>query len=281
VTIDSCWSFRNGINVWNDAAFAGDGNAFKLGGAADTAEHIVTRSVAFDNAHNGFDQNYNNAGQTMYNCTAFRNGTSNYSFYQTPTAGKLKKHVIKNSISYLGGAPNVDATATQIDNSWPAYTVSATDFVSLDTSLALAPRGADYSLPKNGFLRLQNASQFVDKGVDVGLWFSGKAPDLGAFEISIGTSIFSERNVSSARKIRGNFSHANGALHLIIDASITGSSMIALMDMLGKKIYGPCNLQLKNGENEVPMNFSPAQGSVYFLALTNSAQKTILRIVSE
>jgi hypothetical protein len=281
VSIDSCWSFRNGINVWNDAAFSGDGNAFKLGGAADTAEHMVTRSIAFDNAHNGFDQNYNNAGQTMYNCTAFRNGTSNYSFYQTPTAGTLKKHVIKNSISYLGGAPNIDATATQMDNSWPTYTPAAFDFVSLDTSLALAPRGTDYSLPKNGFLRLQNASQFVDKGVDVGLWFSGKAPDLGAFETSAGTMIKDGLKETDARDMTVTFAEAKHSLKLNLNASIRATATLYLFDMLGKRIYGPGLLSVSKGANEFPLDIKLTGGGVYFYKLSCGSNKLFGRILNK
>ncbi|MBN2036402.1 MAG: right-handed parallel beta-helix repeat-containing protein [Chitinispirillaceae bacterium] len=182
ILVDSCFAFRNGINIWGNSSWAGDGNAFKLGGAGDTSEMIVTRSVAFDNVSKGFDQNHTTAGQTIYNCTGFRNGAANFSFYETPTGGTLKKHVLKNNISFSGGAPTIDATATLASNSWQGMTVSAADFQSIDTSLALAPRTVDYRLPNNGFLRLAASSQLINKGVDVGLPYGGSAPDLGAFE---------------------------------------------------------------------------------------------------
>jgi Right handed beta helix region len=266
VTIDSCWSFRNGINVWNDAAFAGDGNAFKMGGAGDTAEHMITRSLAFDNAHNGFDQNYNNAGQTMYNCTAFRNGTSNFSFYQTPTAGKLKKHVLKNNISYLGGAPNIDATALQQANSWQGFTAASSDFVSLDTALALAPRNADYSLPKTGFLKLQASSQFVDKGVDVGLAFNGKAPDLGAFETTGSAIINPGLEGASASEIKIASILVGSSLQLTIIVPETGDAIFSLFDLAGKKLYGADKLRLTKGANDVPIK--RLFGGVCFYVLT-------------
>ncbi|MBN1309670.1 MAG: right-handed parallel beta-helix repeat-containing protein, partial [Chitinispirillaceae bacterium] len=182
VLIDSCFAFRNGFNLWNNPSWAGDGNAFKLGGAGDTSEMTVTRSVAFDNVAKGFDQNHSTAGQTVYNCTGYRNGAANFSFYETPTGGTLIKHVLKNNVSFEGGAPSIDETATLANNSWQGITVSAADFRTLDTSLALAPRGADYRLPDNGFLRLAASGQLIDKGADIGLPFSGSAPDLGAFE---------------------------------------------------------------------------------------------------
>src|SRR6185436_7783150 len=58
VTIDSCWAFANGINLWGDTAFTGNGNGFKLGGASTHAQHVVKNCVAFDNVHDGFDQNH-------------------------------------------------------------------------------------------------------------------------------------------------------------------------------------------------------------------------------
>jgi hypothetical protein len=281
VTIDSCWSFRNGINVWNDAAFAGDGNAFKMGGAGDTAEHMITRSLAFDNAHNGFDQNYNNAGQTIYNCTAFRNGTSNFSFYQTPTAGKLKKHILKNNISYLGGAPNIDATATQEANSWQGNAATASDFASLDTALALAPRNADYSLPETGFLKLHASSQFVDKGVDVGLAYYGKAPDLGAFETTGSTRIISGPEAVSVRGIKIAYSAVNGLLKFTINVPVSERATLSLFDPAGKKLYGSGIVRLNEGNNDLSIDSKRPYEGAYFYKLTCGSKKFIGRVVSE
>ena len=280
VTIDSCWAFRNGINVWNDAAFAGDGNAFKLGGAGDTAEHLVTRSVGFDNAHNGFDQNHSTAGQTIYNCTAYRNGTSNYSFYETPTAGTLKKHILKNNISFGGGAPNIDATATQQNNSWQGYTAASSDFVSLDTSLALAPRNADYSLPNNGYLRLQSSSQFVDKGVNVGLPYSEKAPDLGAFETGGSSMAKRGSDAASVREIKMVSTVGKGLLKIAINAPAAGTAILSLFDIAGKRLYGPSVSHLNKGYNEAVVSLKRQYAGVYFYKLTCGSESLFGRIVN-
>jgi chitinase len=66
-------------------------------------------------------------------------------------------------------------------------TVSAADFVSLDFSGATGQRNADGSLPTINFLKLAAGSNLIDKGVDVGLPYSGSAPDLGAYEYSATT----------------------------------------------------------------------------------------------
>jgi hypothetical protein len=47
---------------------------------------------------------------------------------------------------------------------------------------AFGPRQADGSLPDIDFLKLAKNSQMIDKGVNVGLKYEGKAPDLGAYE---------------------------------------------------------------------------------------------------
>lgn len=73
------------------------------------------------------------------------------------------------------------------NNSWDLtdITASADDFVSLDVALAKAPRRDDGSLPDNGFARLRQGSDLIDKGADVGLPYAGIAPDLGAYEYGL------------------------------------------------------------------------------------------------
>jgi hypothetical protein len=68
-------------------------------------------------------------------------------------------------------------------NSWNLnVTMSNAQFQSVSTSGWNAPRQADGSLPILPYLRLASTSTLIDKGVNVGLPYDGKAPDLGAFE---------------------------------------------------------------------------------------------------
>lgn len=186
VLFDSCWSFHNGYNLWGDLAFAGNGNGFKVGGNYIPASHILTRCVAFDNKSKGFDQNHNTAGCALYNCTAFRNQAKNFSFPEVPTTGQ---DTLINNVQYSGSV-SLEANALVAFNSWQLFSVSASDFVSLDTSLATAPRNSDWSIPTNGFLRLAPGSQMIDAGQNVGLPYMGSAPDLGAFETGTGPWIY-------------------------------------------------------------------------------------------
>ena len=180
VTFENCWAFRNGVDVWNYGSFAGNGNGFKAGGNSQLANHKLTRCVAFGNVVKGFDQNNNTGGITFLNCTAYQNGT-NFGLSGTLASGQA--HVLKNNIS-LGASNSILAGATQQNNSWNSgFSVAASDFVSLDLSLATAARVTDGSLPKTTLFRLVSSSSLVDAGVDVGLGFAGSAPDLGAFEL--------------------------------------------------------------------------------------------------
>jgi hypothetical protein len=184
VTIEGCWAFRNGYDLWGvGAGWTGNGNGFKLGGEGTPAEHFLTNSVAFGNRSKGFDHNNGDAGQTMVNCTSYNNGAANYSFYETPSKGPRLYNLLINCVSLGGGMlTNLAANTVAFSNSWQIATVTAADFASLDTSMATNARAADFSLPTNNLFRLVAGSDLLDRGLNVGLPFNGAAPDLGAFE---------------------------------------------------------------------------------------------------
>jgi parallel beta-helix repeat protein len=189
IIIDSCFAFRNGVDSWGTSR--GNGNGFKLGGNYVPASNTVTNCVAFDNfcASNnggkGFDENHNTAGQTIYNCTSFRNTYPNFSFPDDPLVSGT--HIIRNCISYQGLQPDVIINAIEDHNSWDGFTVTDADFVSLDTAQARAPRNPDGSLPAITLFHLANSRPMVNAGIDVGIPFNDSAPDLGAFETPPGS----------------------------------------------------------------------------------------------
>ncbi len=179
VVLSNCWAFLNGYDLWGVGTnFSGNGNGFKLGGAGTRAGHFLTNCVAFCNASKGFDHNHSQAGQTIVNCTGYSNRV-NFSFYETPVVGT---NLLINNVAFERTATSLDPTTIQISNSWQHFTVTTSDFCSIDISLALEPRGSDYNLPTNAFLRLAPGSKLIDAGVNVSLPYHGAAPDLGAFE---------------------------------------------------------------------------------------------------
>lgn len=180
VVIEQSWAFRNGLNLWNDSAFVGNGNGFKLGGNKALQRNRIVQSVAFGHPNKGFDQNSNTGGVTLLNNTSYQNGI-NYGFCGSVASGE--KHTFRNNISLAGKAADSVCNATASNNTWNSLAASSSDFASLDLNLATAARNPDGTLPNNALFRLSSNSKMIDKGVNVGLPYKGTAPDLGAFEL--------------------------------------------------------------------------------------------------
>jgi hypothetical protein len=150
-------------------------------GGETAYRHQVHFCFAFGNRRQGFYANHHDGGLDFINNTAFNNEQHNFDFLTDLSSAD---HYARNNIS-VGSrhVTNVPAGADIAYNSWDlSVTASNDDFVSVDTSLATAPRKADGSLPDIDFLHLAAGSDLVDKGEDVGFDYNGSAPDLGAFE---------------------------------------------------------------------------------------------------
>ena len=75
-----------------------------------------------------------------------------------------------------GGGFIADNSPVEQNNTWNlAVTANASDYLSLLETAAKAPRQPDGSLP-TGFAQLVAGSDLLDKGVDVGIPFTGAAP---------------------------------------------------------------------------------------------------------
>ncbi|MBR6167695.1 MAG: DUF4990 domain-containing protein [Paludibacteraceae bacterium] len=158
----------------------GNGNGFKMGGQYTDHKILIHHCLAVGNYARGFDQNNNGGTMWVYNCSAYQN---NYNYGFTTAYGS---NAIRNCVSLSGqnGDAYKSQTVITIDhNSWNSgYSVSASDFQSLDTTLILAPRQADGSLPDVAFMRLKTGSALIDAGINVDLTYNGAAPDLGCYE---------------------------------------------------------------------------------------------------
>ncbi|MDZ7332326.1 MAG: right-handed parallel beta-helix repeat-containing protein [candidate division KSB1 bacterium] len=193
-TLENCWSWSNGyLKDGTDPGSQANGNGFKMGGGDNSNSEalmhhqILVRCVAFNNKNKGFDQNNNVGSMTLFNCTGYHNKAANYRIQRSLNPGQSL--IIKNCVSFQG-LVQLGGFAIQEANSWmPPFLVTAEDFLSLDANLAAAPRKPDGSLPDIDFLHLATGSDLIDAGVEVGLPFSGNAPDLGAFETESSTEI--------------------------------------------------------------------------------------------
>jgi len=179
VRLEMCYAWRNGTNIWNHPFYTGNANGFKLG--QREGAHLLIRCAAWDQPRAGFDLNGNSTGVALYHCTGMRNKID-FAF-QYP-GGDGKKNILRNNLSYEGSV-EMHAQIDNLSNSWntpPGVAVSQADFLSLDDSIIAGARNPDGSIPESDFLRLAPDNNAIDAGTDVGLFFTGKAPDLGAFE---------------------------------------------------------------------------------------------------
>ena len=154
-----------------------NGNGFKLGGhhaGKTSGGHTVRRNVSFKNLSNGFDENSAAKAMTLVNNTAYANGS--YAFWMPDQPSR-----IRNNLSIQGKA-QVN-TADSSSNSWNLnVTITDSDFLSMSEAAVRGPRNADGSINFGNFLHLASGSDLIDRGANVGLSFTGSAPDLGAFE---------------------------------------------------------------------------------------------------
>jgi uncharacterized repeat protein (TIGR02059 family) len=202
----------NYINCWAMACGypEGDGNGFKLGlttvSAMESTQRNVTRCIAVDNRMSGFNENRGIVFMNIYNNFSYRNGSyGNFwdAGYVNFGDGIVNGAVYSNNISYLDNNPYYWPQSNRqisTSNSWSGgVTVTADDFVSLDTAQLYGPRKADGSLPDITFGKLVKGSDLIDAGTptitnknySITLTYGGKGPDLGWFESSY-ESIVSE-----------------------------------------------------------------------------------------
>ncbi len=178
VIFKNCWSFWNGY-IPETSAKGGDGNGFKLGEtlASSKTNRYLFNCLAFENRVHGFDENNALCVISLFNCTSYQNKGIGIRLNLNNIS-----HVIRNSVSWSNGSDyDVGSTVIRDHNSWE-HNVSSNDFSCLNVSGIDRKRDTDGSLPYNCFLRLAGGSILIDAGVDVGLPYHGKAPDIGAFE---------------------------------------------------------------------------------------------------
>jgi len=182
VYIENCWAFWIGY-LEDFSNTGGDGCGFKLGppmrDMSQEGHVIVSNNVAAQNTSHGFFQNTNNntMGHRLYNNLSYDN-YSGYNFHIDAIS------TFRNNIEYGNDvSTSIHSNMTNDHNSWNTdVSVSDNDFRSLDVSQLAWSRKADGSLPDIDFGQLNEGSDLIDKGTDVGLGYNGSAPDLGAFE---------------------------------------------------------------------------------------------------
>jgi hypothetical protein len=194
VTYAGCLSFWNGFvpGTFGDPGKQADGNGYKWGVTTSdlTTVHIrtYTNCVAFQNKAFGYTQNICRGIAWVYNNTSYQNNFQNSrndggAFATGWSLNPKVNNLFTNNLSYLDGGVIVsDVTGmTLVTNSWQVATPTNASFASLDTT-GISGLRTNGALPVTAFLHLSVGSNQIDKGTNVGLPFSGSAPDLGAYE---------------------------------------------------------------------------------------------------
>jgi hypothetical protein len=193
---ENCWAFYNGYSPAFESL--ADGNGFKAGGHAGTPvarlpdpipRHVVRGCVAVRNKAYGFYANHHLGGVEFVHNTAWRN-RANFNLLSRERDNRTDVpgygHRLKNNLGFEGGSEVVQLNAEASDVSGNYFnlpvTISARDFAGLDEADLIKPRQANGDLPLVPLLRLTAGSAAIDRGVEAGRPFAGKAPDLGAFE---------------------------------------------------------------------------------------------------
>ena len=285
VTLESCWSFRNGFkpNTWEHG---GNGEGFKLGIKRLPSTSLVLRTLsnclAFDNYSIGFHSSsvtgYGTFKSALYNNTAFRNGINRNGqgfCFQQPDV----ENILKNNLSYKNPADYVYPCNINTNNSWNTGSVSDADFQSLDTTGVSGIRKENGDLPDIPFLRLTQTSRLIDLGISVGLPYTGKAPDLGAFESILSNPIVINQNpvVSISSPVKSSTHTSPATITIDATASDPDGTIIKVEFFqgnikIGEKLTSPYSITWK----DVP----DGTYSITATATDNSNSKTVSAAVS-
>jgi hypothetical protein len=107
-------------------------------------------------------------------------------------------------------------------------TISATDFVSLDTSQLTAARQTNGDLPYVNFARLASTSDCVNAGTNWNFPFYGAAPDLGAFETGPTNSPNPVISKSGTNLIFTTAGWANQTNYLYVATNLTSAPWLCI-----------------------------------------------------
>jgi hypothetical protein len=274
--MENCWIFSNGY-LANGAASSGNGNGIKMGGGdvgnADSLRHYITlmNCLTFDNRVKGFDQNNNRGSMTLLNCTGYRNGT-NYSIPGAVKSGSVA--TIKNGLA-LGSFGTLAGHVVQLTNSWlPPFTVSAGDFLSVDTAGVRGPRNADGSLPDLNFMHLAQGSPLVNGGTDVGLPFNGSGPDLGCFESDFPpVSVHDPRISPLSFVLRQNYPNPFNPNTTIAFSIFTPAlTSLKIYDILGREVATLVHRELVPGPYEFIWDAGEHASGTYICRLVSGSE---------
>lgn len=141
VTVDSTWSWGNGINRWSLPAATGSGHGFDLGGAG---AHVVTRSAAWKNNGHGFTAS--GTPKRFTQNSALRNAGDGFAL--GTSGSEVRRNYSFGNREQVVPARRVPAEA----NTWDGPDWGTHVLRELDPATAEGPRSPDGSLPVTEYL---------------------------------------------------------------------------------------------------------------------------------
>jgi hypothetical protein len=265
VTLDSCWVFANGY-LKDGSICPGNGNGFKLGGNYTENDATLYNCLSFNNKAKGFDQNHDMGSMTLINCTGYNNVGNNYSISEPLHAGKTL--TITNCVE-LGNKVSLGAFAALTTNSWQLFTVTAADFVNLDTAEVRKPRKPDGSLPDISYMHLALGSLLIDAGTMTGRPYHGAAPDLGCFESDYITGVENQNQERIADfKLLQNFPNPfNPATTIRYQLPMKAKVQLQIFNMLGQCAAVLVDAEQAAGDYQVSFDAKGLSSGIYFYRL--------------
>ena len=298
VYFENCWSWHNGDPaIWGFSSFNGDGNGFKLGGANTFCPMMAKRCVALNcmwGALGGFAYNDNQGPITLLNCTAIHCGRS-YNMQQSAV------NIITNCVDWGATRPapkDISSSSICTNDTWTlGISVDTTMFLTVAEDAAGEPRLPDGGLPRR-FARLVSGSALIDRGLDIGLPFTGSLPDLGAYEFgqnvpTVPDSIFHipNSNVVASVQVEKNMSPKgitlvrnypnpfNPTTKVTFAVASKGKTTLKIYDMLGHEVA-----ELFNGDADpaqmYTLNFNAGQltSGIYFSVVQTGNQRAVSKM---
>lgn len=284
-TLENCWTWGNGyLKDGTDPGPQANGNGFKTGGGDNSnseqlMHHVILKNcLAFGNKVKGFDQNNNVGSMTLLNCTGYNNREANYRIQRALNPGQTL--TVKNCVSFNGNV-QLGNFAVQETNSWRSpFVVTVDDFLSLDANLAYAPRQADGSLPEIEFMHLASMSDLIDAGVDLGMPFKGKAPDLGAFESDFVTAVETEELAPAEFRLHQNYPNPfNPETTIKFELPKSNFVTLKIFNLAGQEIVRLVDGFKTAGDHEVKWQSQGLPSGVYFYRLQAGNFSAIKKLI--
>jgi len=273
VIMENCWAFNNGSIKIGSVTYAGNMDGFKMGGNSVPQPNQAYNCIAFGNGLRGFDQNHNLGGVKVYNCLAYDNNM-NYSFGEALNSGQ--KSDFRNNVSFTESSKsNILAANNQTNNTWNSgFSVSTSDYRSLDLSLASIARNPDGSIPTTDLFRLKAGSKLIDAGTTTGRPYLGSKPDIGPFEFGeITTDLFEAPNFHNNIVVFPTVVDQEVNVRLL--ASYSDAS-VSIYSFEGVLLYEG---NLENNENTISCNNLKA--GKYIVSVKNEGTTSSFRMIKK